>query len=221
MTGCELFCCLPHIVGSKSAQQVFFVDDESGVRKAVAETLEGVGFRVSCFGDAKSCLKALDSQNCDLLIADVKMPSMDGIELLRKVKRVVPWLPVLLITGYGDIPLAVEAMRAGAEDFIEKPLDKKDFLRRVVRTLQKKGVSDSYRGKSLSDAEMRVLKYVAEGKSSKETAELLGRSVRTVEVHRSHIMRKLGVDNLVDLVKRASVMGLIDFPPEAHKRRKR
>lgn len=212
---------LAPIVRTASGQSIFFVDDESAIRKVVSETLEEVGFLVNCFGNAKDCLKALKSQDCDLLIADVKMPAMDGIELLRRAKRLVPWLPVLIVTGYGDIPLAVEAMQAGAEDFIEKPLDKKDFLRRVIRTLQKKGVSDSYRGKSLSAAEMRVLKYVAEGKSSKETAELLGRSVRTVEVHRSHIMRKLGVENLLDLVKRASVMGLVDFPPNTGKRRKR
>jgi two-component system response regulator FixJ len=212
---------LPTIVRTDRAQTIFFVDDEAAIRKVVGETLDEVGFLVSCFGSAKDCLKALKSQDCDLLIADVKMPAMDGIELLRRAKRLVPWLPVLIITGYGDIPLAVEAMRAGAEDFIEKPLDKKDFLRRVIRTLQKKGVSDSYRGKSLSEAEMKVLKYVAEGKSSKETAELLGRSVRTIEVHRSHIKRKLGVENLVDLVKRASVMGLVNFPPSTGKRRKR
>jgi len=140
------------------------------------------------------------------------MPEMDGMELLTKARRLAPWLPILVITGYGDIPMAVAAIKAGAVDFIEKPLDKKSFLWKVKSILQQSTVDDSYRGKSLTESEMRVLKLIISGKSNKEIAYILHRSIRTIEVHRGHLMHKLDVDNVVDLVKRAAMMGLVELP---------
>ena len=95
-------------------QHIFFVDDEPKIRKVVGRTLEQVGYKVSCFSRASDCLEQLRSRPCDLLIADVKMPGMDGIELLAKVKCIIPSLPVLVITGYGDVQMAVTALKAGA-----------------------------------------------------------------------------------------------------------
>ncbi len=140
------------------------------------------------------------------------MPEMDGIELLAKAKRLAPWMPILVITGYGDIPTAVTAIKAGAVDFIEKPLDRKSFLWKVKSILQQNTFDDSYKGKPLTESEMIVLKLVITGKSNKEIAYLLHRSVRTIEVHRSHLMRKLDVDSVVNLVKRAAMMGLVELP---------
>ncbi len=140
------------------------------------------------------------------------MPEMDGIELLAKAKRLAPWMPILVITGFGDIPTAVTVIKAGAVDFIEKPLDKKSFLWKVKSILQQSTSDDSYRGKPLTESEMIVLKLIINGKSNKEIAYLLHRSIRTIEVHRSHLMRKLDVDNIVDLVKRAAMMGLVELP---------
>ncbi len=108
--------------------------------------------------------------------------------------------------------MAVTAIKAGAVDFIEKPLDKKSFLWKVKSILQQNTFNDSYKGKPLTESEMIVLKLVITGKSNKEIAYLLHRSVRTIEVHRSHLMRKLDVDNIVDLVKRAAMMGLVELP---------
>jgi len=111
------------------------------------------------------------------------MPEMDGMELLAKARRLAPWLPILVITGYGDIPMAVAAIKAGAVDFIEKPLDKKSFLWKVKSILQQSTFDDSYRGKPLTESEMKVLKLIISGNSNKEIAYILHRSVRTIEVH--------------------------------------
>jgi two-component system response regulator FixJ len=192
-------------------RHIFFVDDEPKVREVIGETLEQIGSKVSCFACASDCLEQLEIQRCDLLITDMKMPGMSGIELLTEAKRLAPWLPVLVVTGYGDIPTAVTAVKAGAVDFIEKPLETETFLRKVKSLMKRNPVLDFMKDKPLTKSEVRILRLVIEGKSSKEISNILHRSVRTIEVHRARIMHKLGVDNLVDLVKRAAVMGLIDL----------
>jgi two-component system response regulator FixJ len=204
---------------NKVKQHIFFVDDEPKIRRVVKRTLEGLSVNVSCFAQATDCIKQLRAQTCDLLITDVKMPKMDGMELLTEAKRLTPWLPVLLVTGYGDIPLAVKAVKAGAADFIEKPLDKENLLRKVESIVQKNTRSDSLKGKPLTKTQMKVLKLVIDGKSSKEIAALLQRSVRTVEDHRRHIMCKLGVKNVIELVTVSTQMNLVKLP--ARRKRKR
>jgi two-component system response regulator FixJ len=192
-------------------KHIFFLDDEPTVREVVRETLEDSNFKVSCFGSPIECLSCLRSKKCDLLITDLKMPEKDGIELLTDVQHLAPWVPVLMITGYGDIPTAVKAMKAGAVDFIEKPLEKKDFVRKIKSILKTNVSAHPGLGNSLTRTEKKVLQLVIDGMSNKEIAVLLHRSARTIEVHRAHIMHKLGVDNLVDLVKRVASMGLIDL----------
>jgi two-component system response regulator FixJ len=192
---------------SNNSQHIFFVDDELKVRQAVGETLEQLSARVTCFPCASDCLEQLGSQKCDLLITDLRMPEMDGIELLRRARLIAPWVPVLIITGYGDIPTAVGAIKAGAADFIEKPLDKKSFVQKVKSLLPENG-NGKHLGEPLTQTEQKVLRLVLDGKSNKEIANLLNRSKRTVEVHRARVMRKLGADSLIDLVKRAAATGL-------------
>jgi len=192
--------------------RVFFVDDEPGIRDVVGEALKTSGFEVSCFSSAADCLERLRSRTCDLLITDVKMPDMDGIELLNETQRFAPWMPVLLVTGYGDVPMAISAFKAGAVDFVEKPLDKKTLLSAIEAVLKRIHPSDPILGISLTRTEKRVLRLILDGKTNKEIASFFGRAVKTIEVHRCHIMRKLGVGNAVDLVKRAAVMGLVEMP---------
>lgn len=189
-------------------QHIFVVDDELAVCKSVSQTLQRSGYTVSCFVDADHCLQQLQSQSCDLLITDVRMPGMDGIELVRRAKRIVPWLPILVITGYGDIQMAVKAVKAGAAEFIEKPLQKQSFLATVQTILKQQDLKNLLKGKSLSKKELSILHLILQGRSNKEIAQTLHRSIRTVEDHRRYIMRKLNVDNVVDLVKRAAMMGL-------------
>jgi len=191
-------------------RHVFFVDDEPNVRKIVGRTLEQASFKVSCFACATDCLKQLRCQPCDLLITDVRMPEMDGIELLTKVKRIIPSLPVLVMTGYGDIPMAVKVLKLGAADFIEKPLERQSFLSVVDSVLNLSVRPHRIVGDVLTKTEIKILRLILDGKSTKEIGVILHRSLRTVEDHRRHIMSKLGVNNLVDLVKQAAIVRLID-----------
>jgi two-component system response regulator FixJ len=137
------------------------------------------------------------------------MPGMDGIEFLAQVKHIAPWLPVLVITGYGDIPMAVKALKLGASDFIEKPINGETLLSTVQLLLKRTTPPDTLLGKALSKTEMMVLRLILDGKNNSEIAYLRHRSVRTIEDQRCRIMRNLGVHNVVDLVKRATVMGLV------------
>jgi len=189
---------------------VFFVDDEPGIRKLISGELEGLGCKVSCFANAADCLEQLPKQNCALLITDVKMPGMDGLTLLSRVKRVAPWVSVMVITGFGDIPMAVRALKLGAVDFVEKPLDRKVFLHKVKTILKQDDFVDTSAGQALTKAEKKVLKLILEGKGNKEIAHRLQRTLRTVERHRSNIMRKFDVDNIVGLVRKAALINLDD-----------
>jgi len=189
---------------------VFFVDDDSGIRELISEELEGINCNVSCFGNAADCLEQLGKENCNLLITDVKMPGMDGMTLLSKVRHIAPWVPVMVITGFGDIPMAIRAIKLGAVDFIEKPLDRRNFLHKVETILEYDGFFDTPVGQNLTKVEKKVLKMILEGKGNKEMAFILGRALRTVERHRSDIMHKFGVDSIVDLVKNAAHINFED-----------
>ena len=187
-----------------TAQQIFFVDDEPGIRQVAASILKRSGYGVRCFARAADCLKQLPTENCSLLITDLKMPGMDGMMLLSRVKRVAPWVPVVVISGYGDIAMAVRAMELGAVDFIEKPFVKETFIKKIRSVLSRNQLGEPTQGQPLTKTEKKILKLILDGKSNKETAYLMHRSVRTVELHRSHIMRKFDVNNIVDLVKKAA-----------------
>jgi two-component system response regulator FixJ len=193
----------------RAKQHIFFVDDEPKVRKAVRRTLVRMRLKVSCFTCAADCLEQLHPGECDLLITDVKMPGMDGIELLKKAKRIVPWLQVLVITGYGDIPMAVRAMKAGASDFIEKPLDRRSLLLAVESVLKRDAWADPLLGKLLTPTERIILRYVLDGKSNKDIASVCHRAISTIEDHRHKIYKKIGVTNLGGLFKWATKIGLI------------
>jgi len=191
-------------------QHIFFVDDELPVRKAVTHTLENAGFRVSSFSCAPDCLQQLRCQTCDLLITDVRMPGMNGTELLTEIRQTAPWVPVVILTGYGDVPMTRAAFKQGAVDFIEKPFTRQTLLSAVESALGRVSLPASLRGKPLTRTEMQVLRLILEGKTSREIARARQRALRTIEDQRTNIMRKLGVDNLVDLVKRAVLLGIVD-----------
>lgn len=191
---------------------IFFVDDELKVCEVVGRTLEQLGLKVSCFACAADCLAQLRSEVCGLLTTDVKVPAVDGLELLTGAKRTNPPLLVLVVSGYGNIAMAVKALKTGVLDFVERPLDRQIFLSNAERALTRSRPANAPMGKGLTKTETRVLRLILNGKSNKEIAHLLHRSVRTVEVHRSHIMRKLAVDNIVHLVRRSATMGLLELP---------
>jgi len=155
-------------------------------------------------------LQQLREKPCDLLITDVRMPGISGIELLKEALQIAPWLPVVVMSSYGDIPMSVKALKAGAFYFIEKPFEV-DALMGVVRLgLKRIQLEGPLVGKSLTKTERIVLRLLMQGMSNRRIAYVLQRSERTIEVHRSHIMQKMGVDNIVELVKRATAMGFVD-----------
>lgn len=194
-----------------------FVDDEPKVCSVVHKTLERAGVNVQCFQRAQDCLTHLAAHRCGLLITDVKMPGTDGMDLLRQVKERLPWIPVLLVTGYGDVPLAVQALKAGAVDFVEKPVDRDAFLQTVERLIERNAQPAAILEESLTRAERKILYYVLEGKNNREIADTLHRSPRTVEVHRRHLMQKLGATNIIELLTRVAEMGLLSLLPEPHR----
>jgi two-component system response regulator FixJ len=198
---------------SMKAAHVVFVDDEPRVSGVVRKTLERAGAKVDCFQCADDCLRHLATRRCDLLITDVKMPGKDGMTLLREFKERLPWIPVLLVTGYGDVPLAVRALKAGAADFVEKPLDREVFLQTVARLIERNARPAAILEESLTRAERRILYLVLDGRSNREIADALKRSPRTIEVHRNHLMQKLDTANITELLRRAAEMGLLQSLP--------
>ena len=201
-------------MNDSAVARVFVVDDDECIRAAVCAILKRAKYDCTCFPDVAGCLEELKNQNrdlaegCDLLITDVKMPGRDGLDLLQEVRATFPWIPVIMMTAYGSIPMSVQAVKTGAFDFIEKPVEEAKLLS-VVESALLKGAElhDPLVGKPLTRTERIVLCLILEGISNKRIAYILERSERTIEVHRSRVMRKLGVDNLVDLVKKSTAMG--------------
>ena len=193
-------------------RQVFFLDDEPTVCAAVKETLEGVNISVHCFTHPAECLAQLDRGRCDVLITDLRMPEKNGIDLLREVRALAPWIPVLIVTAYGDIPTAVTAIKTGAVDLIEKPLGKDGFVEKVKLLLEWSRMVHLDGFRALTRAEWEVLRLIVAGKSNSEIAAGIKRARRTVEAHRRGVMRKLGVHNLVQLLKVAAAARLVDLP---------
>jgi two-component system, LuxR family, response regulator FixJ len=194
--------------------RVFVVDDDECIRMAICAILKRAKYDCTCLSDVASCLQELRGQSrdlaegCDLLLTDVKMPGKGGLDLLQEVRASFPWIPVIMMTAYGSIPMSVQAVKTGAFDFIEKPVEEARLLSVVESALLKEAdLHDPLVGKPLTRSERIVLCLILEGISNKRIAYILERSERTIEVHRSRIMRKLGVDNLVDLVKKSTAMG--------------
>jgi len=189
--------------------QIFVVDDEPQVCKAIGRILDHE-YEVSSFLSAEECLSQLYKSHvdCHLLISDVRMPGMNGLELQQKLKRVRPLLPVLLITGYGDIPLAVRAMKAGAFDFIEKPPHLEQLRRLAQKALKNQSLEEKDQSRSLTPTQRKVLRLWLDGLTSRQIADCLVRSIRTIEEHRLKIKKKLGVKTQADLYRIGSEMGV-------------
>jgi FixJ family two-component response regulator len=194
---------------------IYIVDDDSKLCESLSDILRDSGYKTSFFTDPMQCLKALRFKLCDLLITDYRMPGVNGIEFMQQAKNMFPWLPVVIITGYGNIQTAVTALKEGAAHFIEKPLEKESFLRLIDEILQEKASQAEY---TLTNMEKKILKLIHEGNNNKKCAQMLNRSRRTVETHRANLMRKFDVNNVVDLIKKSSVIYNIhneEFPSPA------
>jgi len=194
---------------------VFVVDDDDAMRDSLDFLLSSAGCAVRTFEVAERLLEALTDSNCGCVVSDVRMPGMDGLELLRRIKAARPSLPVVIITGHGDVPLAVEAMKLGAADFVEKPFDDERLIGvvqaalagapREVDPANEIGV----RVASLSPRERQVLDGLVTGLSNKAIARTHDISPRTVEVYRANLMAKMQAASLSDLVRMAMRAGLL------------
>lgn len=191
-------------------KNICLIDTQQKVHQTMQQAFEDSPHRLMCFESGRLCLEHLTRQHCHLLFADINIPDINGLDVLEEVKSINPAINVVMMAHEPEIPTVVEAIKAGAWDFIEKPLTKK----KVTEIDQKlNGLSSEQNEEldSLSAAEMRVLTYILQGYSNKEAARKLSRSIRTIEVHRSNIMKKMKVTNIVELVKKAIKLGLIDL----------
>lgn len=189
---------------------VHIVDDDEAVRRSLAFMLSSAGLPVRVYGSATDFLEALGDAQRGCLITDIRMPDMSGIDLLRRIKERAPCLPAIVITGHGDVALAVEAMKAGAIDFIEKPFDEDAILAAVKAALEQTEEGQSgdrtaiaERIASLSERERQVLEGLVAGHPNKVIAAALGISPRTVEVYRANLMAKMQAKSLSELVRMA------------------
>ena len=196
---------------------VHIVDDEEPVRKSLAFLLTMAGFTIRVHDSASSFLAAAKTINQACLITDLRMPDMSGVELLEKLKETGTSIPAVVITGHGDVPMAVAAMKAGAVDFIEKPFEDETLVEAIKRAASRLEENSTpmvdtatlrTRLDSLSERERQVLSAVVAGLPNKTIGFDLGISPRTVEVHRANIMSKMQAKNLPELVRMSIAIGL-------------
>ena len=193
----------------KMDQPIAIVDDDKSVLDALKGSLAGISDDVIAFGSPVKCIDSVALGKYDLLITDINMPEMSGLDLVKKVKEIDPGLAVLVITGFADISLAVKSIQFGAVDFIEKPFSNMKItgaVKQVIADQQEIG-RDCLR--KLTKTEIVILYHIVDGLSNSEVARKLSRSIRTVEDHRANVMRKLEVDNIVDLLKKATDIGIV------------
>lgn len=189
---------------------IYIVDDDEAVRDSLRWLLEANGYRVQCYSGGEQFLDAYDPDQVGVLIADVRMPGMSGLELQEVlIERQAP-LPIVFITGHGDVPMAVSTMKKGAVDFLEKPFNETDLRKIVARMLEDatERVSLAQQQKNqeailarLTAREQQVLERIVAGRLNKQIAGDLNISIKTVEAHRANIMEKLEVTTVADLMK--------------------
>jgi len=198
---------------------VYAIDDDEAVRHSLEFLLKTAGIAVRSFDSAKAFLEILPQIRSGCIVTDVRMPEVTGIDLLRRVKELKIDVPVIVITGHGDVALAVDAMKMGAVDFLEKPFDD-DLLISAVRsalsteadTAKRKAEHAEIHDKlaSLSNRERQVLEGLVAGKPNKVIAFDLGISPRTVEIYRANVMTKMTANSLSELVRMAMTAGILE-----------
>jgi len=198
-----------------AARAVHIIDDDQALRESLAFLLRTHQLEVRSFDSAKTFLDALPDASLGCVITDIRMPGMSGVDLLRRLKELKIGVPVIVITGHGDVSLAVEAMKIGAADFFEKPFNDDQLVASVRAALQqrqdqtKRGAERTeieHRISKLSAREKDVLAGLIEGRANKQIAFDLGISPRTVEIYRANLMNKMQADSLSDLVRMALVV---------------
>jgi FixJ family two-component response regulator len=202
---------------SATGGTVFLVDDEPGMIKALTRLLAAEGFTVRAFTTAKAFIESYHPEALSCLVLDVAMPELNGLDLQQHLSRAGILLPIVFLTGRGDIPMSVQAIKAGALDFLTKPVKDVDLFRAVRAALRHAAeqrelimatalLRQRYSG--LTPREREVMAHVVAGELNKQVAYALGIGEHTIKVHRSRIMEKMGVASLADLVRAAEQLGL-------------
>jgi len=197
---------------------VHVIDDDDAIRQSLAFLLKSAQIDVKTYSSAQAFLEAMPDMTASCVITDVRMPGMSGVDLLRRLKELNISVPVIVVTGHGDVPLAVEAMKIGAADFMEKPFDDEALLA-SVRSALKQRDAESRRQTERSEVEARlaalsprerdVLNGLVAGRANKQIAFDLGISPRTVEIYRANLMNKMLAGSLSELVRMALTVGIL------------
>jgi two-component system response regulator FixJ len=193
-----------------NAATVYVVDDDDGMRRALSLLLNTVGYKTAAFASPQEFLDAFKPDAAGCLVLDIRMPGMSGLELQQHLNRIGSMLPVIFMTGHGDVPMAVQAMKEGAFEFVQKPFRDQDLLDRINHALRldkenrstlarRADVSQHF--ESLTPREKEVMTLVVDGAANKVIAIDLGLSERTVEIHRAKVMEKMGARSVAHLVK--------------------
>jgi FixJ family two-component response regulator len=193
-----------------ATERVYVVDDDEPMRDSLVWLLESRGFQVEAYASAEAFLARLHDEMYGCLVLDVRMPGMSGLELFERLQARGVTLPVIFVTGHGDVPMAVSAVKKGAVDFIEKPFNDEEMLRLVEQCLESDRAQRASRRlreevqrriASLTDREREVMDLVTAGRMNKQIADELGIAMKTVEVHRARVMEKLGAESVAELVQ--------------------
>ena len=191
---------------------VFVIDDDPSVRRALERQLGTIGFQVEAFASAQEYLEHPPPEGIACIVSDVRMPGMDGLDLQATLERMNRSLPIVFITGHGDIPTSVRAMKAGAVDFLAKPFSESELLKSVVEALIRSAESARLRRddtalrvryESLTPRERDVFGLVTAGLLNKVIADRLGTAEKTIKIHRGRVMEKMGAKSLAELVRMA------------------
>jgi FixJ family two-component response regulator len=197
-------------MSNDSSAMVFIVDDDEAVRGSLKLLLKSIGLPAQTYASAQEFLASFDPLRPGCLVLDIRMPGMSGLELQETLNARGALLPIIFITGHGDVPMAVEAMQRGAMDFLQKPFRDQDLLDRINKALEKDRAGRDLLGNrvrirarmaELTPREREVLGRVTAGQANKVIAADLGLSQRTVEIYRAHVMEKMGANSLAHLVR--------------------
>jgi FixJ family two-component response regulator len=206
-----------HVSASAREPIVVIVDDDASMRRALSNLFQSVGLEVELFGSASEMLQTKLPNVASCLVLDVRLPGLSGLDFQAELAKANIHIPIIFMTGHGDIPMSVRAMKGGAVDFLTKPFRDQDMLDAVVTAIErdrKRREADEIVAtlqallETLTPREREVLALVSSGLMNKQVAAELGLAEITVKLHRGHIMRKMGAKSLADLVRKAETLGI-------------
>jgi FixJ family two-component response regulator len=211
-----------HDPASAKESIVFVVDDDASMRRGLANLFQSVGLQVEVFGSASDMLQSKLPDVASCLVLDIRLPGLSGLDFQAELAKANIHMPIIFMTGHGDIPMTVRAMKGGAVDFMTKPFRDQDMLDAVVTAIERDR-KQREAGKivanlqalleTLTSRERQILALVSSGLMNKQIAAEVGLAEITVKIHRGHIMKKMGAKSLVDLVKKAEMLGIHRVKP--------